>query len=866
MEKAYNPNSTEQRIYKYWEENNLFAPKGSGDPFCIVIPPPNVTGALHIGHALDNTLQDILTRYKRLQGFDALWIPGTDHAGIATQNVVEKKLMAEGITRHDLGREAFIEKVWEWKKEYGTRITTQLRRLGASVDWNHERFTMDEGCSKAVRKVFVSLFKEGLIYQGNYITNWCPRCHTALSDVEVEHADHAGSFWHYKYPFVDGSGFIEIATTRPETMFGDTAVAVNPDDKRYKDKIGKMLKIPFSGREIPVIADDYVDPEFGSGAVKITPAHDPNDYAMGKRHDLEFIKIMDESAVMNHNAPKQYQGMDRYECRKQLVADLEEAGLLIEVKEHNHSVGGCYRCKTTIEPYLSKQWFVSMKELVEPTIKAVKDGTTEFMPGRWSKAFFAWQENIRDWCVSRQIWWGHRIPVWYCECGEIICEDTDPTVCPKCGNADIKQDEDVLDTWFSSALWPFETLGWPDKTADVEKFYPTSVLVTGYDIITFWVTRMMTMGMKFMGKVPFPKVLIHGLVRDSKGAKMSKSTGNAIDPIEVMDEHGTDALRFALASLSTSGGQDIKLSDDKIISSRNFANKIWNVCRFVLMSYQENPVDLTIDESKLDIADKWILSKYNRTLKTVGQMLDNFEFGASSAVLYQFVWNDFCDWYVEFSKHRKQDAMPVLVHVMTGFLKMLHPMMPFITEELWNVIAGITKAEYKPLITSEWAIVDESMISDEVEANADIIVSIIHAIRNTRADVGIKPSVYIKALYNNAGQSEIIESQKEYVLKLARVESLELVSEKPSKSLFASAGQTEIYIPAEDILDIDAELARLNKKLDKLAKEIKRLEGKLGNQKFVANAPAEVVAIEKEKLLAYKEESARFEKQLSNLK
>ena len=864
MEKTYNPQEYESTIYKLWEDNNCFAPRGTGDPFCIVIPPPNVTGALHVGHALNNTLQDVLIRYKRMKGFNALWIPGTDHAGIATQNVVEKQLLKEHTTRHDLGREKFVEKVWSWKAEYGNRITTQLRKLGCSVDWHHERFTMDDGCSKAVRKVFVSLYKEGLIYQGNYIINWCPRCHTALSDVEVEHEDLTGSFWHIKYPFADGNGYIEIATTRPETMFGDTAIAVNPKDERYRSILGKMVIIPFSGREVPIIADDHVDPEFGTGAVKVTPAHDPNDYEIGKRHNLEFIKVMDESAIMNENVPKQYQGLDRFVCRKQLVQDLEENGYLISVKEHFYSVGHCYRCHTIVEPYLSKQWFVAMKNLAAPAIDAVRSGKVALLPARWDKLYFDWMENIRDWCISRQIWWGHRIPVWYCEdCNKVICETEDPKECD-CGSHNIHQDPDVLDTWFSSALWPFSTLGWPDQTSDLATFYPTSVLVTGYDIITFWVSRMIVMGLKFMNNIPFSKVIVHGLVRDAHGKKMSKSTGNAIDPLVVMDEYGTDALRFALAHLTTSGGQDIKLSTDKIASSRNFANKIWNVSRYVVMSLEEVPAGL--DPATFDLADKWILSRYNRTVEKATELLENFEYGMACSTLYQFIWNDFCDWYIEFSKRRKNESMPIVLEVLKGSLSLLHPFMPFITEVIWKIINEKTGGTDKPLIIHQWPEANRQLINDEVENSAEIVFSVIHSIRNLRADSGIAPGIKLATFFSveDENKQKLLEAQQLYISELAQLNYTDKSGEK-QKLLYTSASGIDIYIKAQGVVNIENEKDRLQKKNKSIKQEIARLEGKLNNQSFVDKAPAEVVLVEQEKLATYKEQYMRLEKQLTIL-
>jgi valyl-tRNA synthetase len=856
MDKTYNPQKIEQDIYTFWEKNKLFAPKGAGKPFCIVIPPPNVTGFLHMGHALDNTLQDTLIRYKRMQGYRTLWLPGTDHAGIATQNVVEKKLLEEGLSRHDLGREKFLARVWEWKEQYGSRIMQQLRRLGSSLSWDHERFTLDQGCLDAVQEVFVALYKEGLIYQGDYIINWCPRCHTALSEVEVEHEDCTGHLWHYKY-FVVKNGqpeinsYIEIATTRPETMFGDTAIAVHPDDQRYQALVGQKVRIPLTQRDIPIIADQHVDPKFGSGAVKVTPAHDPNDYEIGKRHQLEFIKVFDESAVMNERAPKPYQGLERYACRKQLLADLEREGYLVATKEHQHAVGHCYRCHTIIEPYLSKQWFVAMKSLVEPALEAVKTGKIKFIPQRWAKAYFAWMENIRDWCISRQIWWGHRIPVWYCEeCGKTLCQTVAPQTCT-CGSKNLRQDPDVLDTWFSSALWPFSTLGWPKNTADLKTFYPTSVLITGYDIITFWVSRMITMGLKFQKKVPFKKVFIHGLVRDASGRKMSKSTGNAVDPLALIKRYGTDALRFTMLNLSTSGGQDIKLADEKIMSCRNFVNKIWNVSRYVFCVIEENSgFDITLKVENFDLADQWIMSRLHRTIQEITKLLDEFSFGGASTLFYQFVWHDFCDWYVELSKHRKESALGVLVYVLEQILRLGHPFLPFVTEAIWGTLQKTT-----PLIISKWPQTEKKYLSCETEKTAALIFDLIHQLRNLRAEVGLPPTQELVVIYQAQDQknAQIIADQKFYLQKLAHLKSLTANKEQPKQALYLQAKTIDLFIPSqENQLDLTKEQQRLHSKQKKLQNEILRLEKKLQNEIFCKKAPIEVIKKEQEKLSGYR--------------
>ena len=739
--KNYNPAEFEDKLYNEWMEKGYFHAEAdeTKEPFTIVIPPPNVTGQLHMGHALDETLQDILIRYKRMQGYSALWVPGTDHAGIATQIKVEAELREkEGLTRYDLGREKFLERVWDWKKQYGDRIINQLKKIGSSCDWERERFTMDEGCSKAVKEVFVNLYNKGLIYQGSRIINWCPHCITALSDAEVEHAEQAGHFWHIKYPVKDSDDFVIIATTRPETLFGDTAVAVNPDDERYKDLIGKMLVLPLVGREIPVVADEYVDKEFGTGCVKITPAHDPNDFEVGQRHELEQIKVMNDDATMNLYAGK-YEGMDRYECRKAMIKDLEKQGLLVKVEDHSHNVGQCYRCGTTVEPIVSKQWFVKMKPLAQPAVDAVKNKDTEFVPEHFEKVYFHWLENIRDWCISRQLWWGHRIPAFYCdECGEMTVTKENAAVCPKCGK-EMRQDPDTLDTWFSSALWPFSTLGWPDKTEDLDYFYPTSVLVTGYDIIPFWVMRMMFSGLEHTGEVPFKHVFIHGLVRDSQGRKMSKSLGNGIDPLEIVEQYGADALRFTLAT-GNAPGNDMRFYIERVEASRNFANKIWNASRFTLMNLDvmENRLP---DVQDLQLEDRWILSKYNDVVKAVTENLDKFELGIALSNLYDFIWESFCDWYIELVKPRLFDkenqtaktAQYVLIYVLSNTMKLLHPFMPFITEEIWQHLPH----EGESIMISKWPEYNVKLHFPADVERMELIMQAISAVRNRRAEMNV---------------------------------------------------------------------------------------------------------------------------------
>jgi valyl-tRNA synthetase len=867
--KTYNPSDFEDRLYNEWVEKGYFHAEidKNKKPFTIVIPPPNVTGQLHMGHALDETLQDILIRYKRMQGYSALWVPGTDHAGIATQIKVEEDLRVnEGLTRYDLGREKFLERVWAWKEKYGNRIINQLKKIGSSCDWDRERFTMDEGCSKAVKEVFVNLYNKGLIYQGSRIINWCPHCITALSDAEVEHAEQAGHFWHIKYPVKDSDEFVIIATTRPETMFGDTAVAVNPEDERYKDIIGKTLILPLVGREIPVIADEYVDKEFGTGCVKITPAHDPNDFEVGKRHNLEQIKVMNDDATMNAYAGK-YEGMDRYECRKSMIKDLEEEGLLVKVEDHSHNVGQCYRCGTTVEPIISKQWFVKMKPLAKPAIDAVKNDETEFVPEHFEKVYFHWLENIRDWCISRQLWWGHRIPAFYCDdCGEMVVTKDDEAICPKCGKK-MRQDPDTLDTWFSSALWPFSTLGWPDKTPELEYFYPTSVLVTGYDIIPFWVMRMMFSGLEHTGQVPFSKVFIHGLVRDSQGRKMSKSLGNGIDPLEIIDKYGADALRFNLAT-GNAPGNDMRFYIERVENGRNFANKIWNASRFTMMNLEINENKLPNIED-LQLEDKWILSKYNDTVKVVTDNLDKFELGIALSNLYDFIWESFCDWYIELVKPRLFDkenptgktAQYVLTYVLSHTMQLLHPFMPFITEEIWQHLPH----DGESIVISQWPVYDENLSFDKEEQDMTLIMDAISAIRNRRAEMNVPPSRKAKAIIVT-DKTDVFKSGSAFFVKLASASEVEIRSDKngiDSNAVNIVVPGAEIYLPMNELVDKDKELERLNAEKKKLEGEIKRVEGKLNNQGFVSKAPQKVVDEERAKGEKYRE---MLNKVLENIK
>ena len=873
LAKNYAPKEFEDRIYKNWCDKNYFAP--DPDPkkeaFSIVIPPPNVTGQLHMGHALDETLQDVLVRRKRMQGYSTLWVPGTDHAGIATQIKVEERLRVdEGLSRYDLGREKFLERVWAWKDSYEERITGQLKKLGASCDWTRQRFTMDEGCSKAVCEVFVNLYDKGLIYRGHRIINWCPRCLTALSDAEVEYKDQPGFFWHIKYPIKNEDGFVEIATTRPETMFGDTAVAVNPEDEAMKHLIGKTLILPIVEREIPVIADDYVEIGFGTGCVKITPAHDPNDFLVGQRHGLEQIKVMNDDATMNDFAGK-YSGMDRYECRKALVNELLELGYLVKTVPHDHNVGTCYRCGTTVEPLTSDQWFVKMKPLAEPAIEAVKCGSINFVPERFSKNYFNWMNNILDWCISRQLWWGHRIPAFYCDaCGHMEVSKTDLTVCPKCSSA-MRQEEDVLDTWFSSALWPFSTLGWPESTEDLKRYYPTDTLVTGYDIITFWVSRMIFSGLEHMNEKPFSTVFIHGLVRDAQGRKMSKSLGNGIDPLKVIDEFGADALRFALAT-GNSPGNDMRFSDEKIESARNYANKLWNASRFVLMNLTEEDSELLTlpEDDELFAEDKWILTRLSETVKSVNYNMDNYELGIALSEIYSFSWDLFCDWYIEMVKSRIFDngtpasltAKRVLVYTLTTILKLLHPFMPFITEEIYSALPHSDES----IMISEYP--NEEKMKSFVEESCDVdrIISAITAIRTRRAEMNVPPSKKAKLFVVTKYEKSFVAASK-ILEKLASVSELVITDKYESDDAVVIAGDSgTFYIPLADVIDFEKEKARLEGEMKKNEGEIERLEKKLSNEGFVAKAPAAVIEGERAKLKKYLETRASLTAALEKLK
>ncbi|MBE6575831.1 MAG: valine--tRNA ligase [Ruminococcaceae bacterium] len=874
LPKTYSPAEFEDRIYANWCEKGYFTPDPTDNrpAFSMVIPPPNVTGQLHMGHALDETLQDILVRYKRMQGFNTLWVPGTDHAGIATQIKVEEHLRkTEGITRYDLGREKFLERVWDWKHQYGNRIISQLKKLGSSCDWSRERFTMDEGCSRAVREVFVNLYEKGLIYRGHRIINWCPHCLTALSDAEVEYKDQAGAFWHIKYPIKGEDGYVTVATTRPETMFGDTAVAVNPEDEDMKHLIGKTLILPIVGREIPVIADDYVEIGFGTGCVKITPAHDPNDFLVGQRHNLEQIKVMNDDATMNAYAGK-YEGMDRYECRKALVADLEAEGYLIKTEPHDHNVGTCYRCGTTVEPLTSDQWFVKMKPLAEPAIKAVEDGSISFVPDRFSKNYFNWMNNILDWCISRQLWWGHRIPAFYCDtCGEMTVSKTDITVCPKCG-APVRQEEDVLDTWFSSALWPFSTLGWPDSTEELKKYYPTSVLVTGYDIITFWVSRMIFSGLEFMEQKPFSHVFIHGLVRDAQGRKMSKSLGNGIDPLEIIDQYGADALRFALAT-GNSPGNDMRFSDEKIEAARNFANKLWNASRFVRMNLTIDEVTLP-DPADLALEDKWILTRLNATVATVTSALNKYEVGVALSTLYDFIWDIFCDWYIELAKVRLNakdtpeniTAQKVIAYVLTQTLKLLHPFMPFITEEIYLSLPHADES----IMISDYPVYDDVFNYEDEAAKMERVIAAIRAIRTRRNEMNVPPSRRAKVFIATAYHDSFNEKTAVFFSRLASASEVTVAADAdnfpaPDACVQLVTDSASIYLPLADIIDLDAERKRLGAEKERILGEIKRLEGKLSNQGFVAKAPAAVVEGERNKLEKYRDTLAGVEAALAKL-
>ena len=853
LAKQYDPKDVEDRIYKMWLDGKYFhALRQEGkDTYTIVIPPPNITGQLHMGHALDNTLQDILIRFKRMQGYDTLWLPGTDHASIATEAKIVEAMRKEGLSKDDIGREGFLTRAWDWKAKYGGRIIEQLKKMGSSCDWDRERFTMDEGCSKAVREVFVKLYEKGLIYRGERIINWCPHCLTSISDAEVEYEDQAGHFWHLRYPFSDGSGYLELATTRPETLLGDTAVAVNPNDERYKDIVGKTLILPIVHREIPVVADDYVEIDFGTGVVKITPAHDPNDFEVGLRHNLPVINVLTDDAKITDDYPK-YAGMDRYEARKAIVLDLEAEGALVKVEDYNHNVGTCYRCGTTVEPRVSKQWFVKMKPLAEPAIKAVKNGETKFVPARFEKVYFHWLENIRDWCISRQLWWGHRIPAWYCDdCGEITVSRENAKCCKHCGSKNIHQDSDTLDTWFSSALWPFSTLGWPEDSEDFRHYYPTNTLVTGYDIIPFWVMRMMFSGIEHTGEVPFDTVLIHGLVRDSQGRKMSKSLGNGVDPLEVIDTYGADALRFSLAT-GNSPGNDMRYIPERVEASRNFANKIWNAARFILMNLRGDET-LTFDNDDLALEDKWIISKYNTLVKEVTVNLDRFELGMAVGKLYDFIWDVFCDWYIEITKSRlngedqkaANTARAVLVFVFTNTLKLLHPFMPFITEEIWQ---SMPHEENSVIMVSKFPEFSEKLDFSKEEIEFERIMQVIRAIRNRRAEMNVPPSkrakVFIKTDY-----PETFKGGSAYICRLAYASDSTLVnSYDDDTAVCVVTDSATAYMPMSELVDVAAEIDRLNKELTKAVADKEFFENKLNNQGFISKAPEAVIEKQREGL------------------
>ena len=852
LPKVYDPREVESRIYADWESHGCFKaqPDPKKKPFCIVMPPPNVTGQLHMGHAMDATLQDILIRFKRMQGYAALWVPGTDHAGIATQIKVEEELRKkEGLSRHDLGREKFLERVWDWKRQYGSRIVEQQKKLGASCDWSRARFTMDEGLSRAVRHVFVEMYRKGLIYKGSRIVNWCPHCVTALSDAEVEYKDKPGNLWHLKYPIVGEPGrYVIVATTRPETMLGDSGVAVNPNDERYQDLVGKKCLLPLMDREIPIVADEYVDLEFGTGCVKMTPAHDPNDFEVGLRHNLEVIRVLDDNGRVNELGGK-YQGMDRYEARKAIVADLDAMGLLEKVEEHQHNVGTCYRCGNDVEPIVSAQWFVKMGPMIDEAIRVVKDGETKFVPERFTKNYINWMENLHDWCISRQLWWGHQIPVWYCaDCGKMTVAETDPTCCEHCGSTHIERDPDVMDTWFSSALWPFSTLGWPDKTEDLDYFYPTDVLVTGYDIITFWVSRMIFSGCEHTGKAPFHTVLIHGLVRDAQGRKMSKSLGNGIDPLEMIDQYGCDALRFNLIT-GNSPGNDMRFYTERCEAMRNFANKIWNASRFLLMN-------LTIDKcelpEKLELEDKWILSKLNAVIRDVTVNMESYELGVAAQKLYDFLWDNFCDWYIELTKARlngedegaKVQAQQVLCYVLTQTLKLLHPFMPFITEEIWQALPH--EGDY--LMLQSWPEYDETLDFAAEESAMEEVMDAIKAIRARRSDMNVPPSRKAELTVVTA-DAAVFTAGVPFLQRLAGASEVEITAEAPadvSGLVSVVTASAKLYIPLAELVDLEAERARLAKEIEKAEKYLAGIEKKLSNEKFVSKAPEAVVQRERE--------------------
>ncbi|MBP5194085.1 MAG: valine--tRNA ligase [Clostridia bacterium] len=873
MPKTYSPKEFETKIYEQWEREGYFKARPNADkiPFTVVIPPPNITGQLHMGHALNQTLQDSIVRYKRMQGYETLWLPGTDHASIATEVKIIEQMAKEGITKEDIGREAFLERAWAWKEKYGNRIVEQIKHLGSSCDWDRLAFTMDEKCSKAVKEVFVKLYEKGLIYRGSKIINWCPNCVTALSDAEVEYSEEPSFFWHLNYPFKDGSGYITVATTRPETMLGDTAVAVNPKDERYASYVGKTLILPLVNREIPVVADDYVDMEFGSGAVKITPAHDPNDFEVGLRHNLELIRVMNDDGSMNEYAGK-YCGLDRFEARKAIEKDLEACGALIRKEPYAHNVGHCYRCHNAVEPIISKQWFVKMEPLAKPAIDAVRKNKTKFTPDRFAKIYFNWMENIRDWCISRQLWWGHRIPAYYCDdCGEMTVAIEAPAACPKCGCTHLKQEEDVLDTWFSSALWPFSTLGYPEKTADLEYFYPTDVLVTAYDIIFFWVARMIFSGLEHMKKVPFKDVLIHGIVRDAEGRKMSKSLGNGIDPLEIIDEYGADSLRFSLIN-GISAGNDTRFSKDKTEGARNFMNKIWNASRFVIMNCEGHEIP-DISECKPSVADKWIISKLNAAIRNVTANMEKYEMGLACASLYDFVWSDFCDWYIELTKPvlygadegKRQSALGVLVYVLKNTLKLLHPFVPFITEEIYQNLPGSEGS----IMVSAFPKYNSRHAFRKEAANMEAVMEIIKTVRNVKVQVGAAPSRKVQLFVVTESLGKVVKSCGAYIEKLAGVSEITLVANKDEvsgKTVSQVLADCELYIPLGELVDTEKEIARLEGELEKLNAEIDRANAKLNNAGFVAKAPKALIDGEREKLVKFAEMKEKLQAQIKQFK
>ena len=875
IEKSFEPHNHEHTLYENWHNSGYFtpAPDPSKEPFTIVIPPPNITGQLHMGHALDNTLQDILIRFKRMQGYAALWLPGTDHASIATEAKIVEAMRDEGLSKDDLGRDGFLERAWAWKETYGGRIIEQLKRLGASCDWSRERFTLDDGLSDAVQEVFVRLYEKDLIYRGERIINWCPHCLTSISDAEVEHEDQDGRFYHLRYPLVEGDGYLDLATTRPETMLGDTAVAVHPEDERYQHLIGKHVMLPLTGRTIPVVADTYVDRAFGTGVVKITPAHDPNDFEVGLRHDLPTLNVMHDNATINEKGG-QYAGMDRYAARKQIVKDLEEQGLLLKVEPHRHNVGTCYRCSTVVEPRLSFQWFVRMKPLAEPAIAAVKQGETKFVPERFEKIYFNWMENIRDWCISRQLWWGHRIPAWYCEsCGELIVSRDTPDICPSCKSSRLRQDEDTLDTWFSSALWPFSTLGWPEKTADLDYFYPTDVLVTAYDIIFFWVARMIFSAIEQTGQAPFHTVFIHGIIRDAQGRKMSKSLGNGVDPLDLIDEYGADALRFTLVN-GTAPGHDQRFQQEKIEAGRNFINKMWNALRFVVMNLDDETDFSDITTADFAIEDGWILSRLQTLKAEVTANIDKYELGIAIGKIYSFIWETYCDWFIEISKARLQEtnsrqrkvAQYVLVKVLSESMQLLHPFMPFVSEAIWqhlNPAAG-------SLMVSDWPKPDENLVFAEQEAAMTNLMEAIRAIRAVRSELNVPPSrkaglIVVSA--DAAVRERIIKGQA-FLQRLAGISQLTIQAEKenvPTTAVAALFTGGELYLPLSDLIDLDKEIERLKKEKENLEQELKRVQGKLANENFTNRAPEQVVQAEREKLDKYADMERKASERLQQL-